>query len=374
MSFAEPSGGEAIIVATGDVATKIYALQSSDAFVLELEFLNSDMSPWVGAPLLGTVGGCGHWVGDRPRHMGVRTDIQGRYFAAIADLLLRSNGVHALRVIGTMPEQFITGLQTFALVNGYRIIDSADALGEPESCSRRSNLSNLADRVHPSHTALILIDIQNDFCAPSGATGRLAQSMMMIKSAVERSKLLLEAGRQAGLFVVHVRAEYGESFRGPGSPYRYLVDGYREPAVWTASAADLEVAQVPTGAAEVCVPGSWGAEFVSGFEPTRAEAIITKHRFSAFIDTGLDPLLRANGIRSVVLAGVTTNCCVESTAREAVMRDYRLVVASDCVAVKDHLKDLHDATLESLSLYFGLVRSSAEIMVAWSAARQQAVS
>jgi nicotinamidase-related amidase len=157
-------------------------------------------------------------------------------------------------------------------------------------------------------------------------------------------------------------------FRSVGSPYRYPIRDGREPAVWTASAADLsQVERFSNASVEVCLPGSWGGAFVDGIVPLANEAVITKHRFGAFADTGLDRLLRARGISSLIVAGVTTNCCVETTAREAVMRDFHLVVAQDCVAVKDHLADLHRATLESLGLYFGLVRPSHLIMAQWRA-------
>ena len=372
-SSSEPfASGEAVIVSAAGDAAEIKAARTSGALVLQIEFLDAEISPWAGARLPGTAQGCGHRPGNEPRHIEIRTDVQGRYFAAIADLLLRSNGVQALRLVGAMPEPFVSSVQTFALQRGYQVLSSADAAGRAEGIANRTAFSSLGERVAPAHAALILIDLQNDFCAPAGAAGRLGQSMEMIESAVERSKNLLSAARQAGVFVVHVRAEYGELFRSAGSPHRYLVQGRREPAVWTESAADLSSARIPNGPAEVCLPGSWGGEFVSGIEPTQEEPVIAKHRFSAFVDTGLDPLLRANRIRSVVLAGVTTNCCVESTARDAVMRDYHLVVANDCVAVKDHLRDLHDATLESLGLYFGLVRPSAEIISAWSEARRVA--
>ncbi len=79
-------------------------------------------------------------------------------------------------------------------------------------------------------------------------------------------------------------------------------------------------------------------------------------------------MLRARGIKTVVLAGVTTNCCVESTAREVAMKDYYLVVAEDCVAVKDKLRSLHDASLESMRLYFGQVRPAAELIGIWQTA------
>jgi nicotinamidase-related amidase len=102
--------------------------------------------------------------------------------------------------------------------------------------------------------------------------------------------------------------------------------------------------------------------------PRPDEPVITKHRFSAFVDTGLDLMLRARGIKTVILAGVTTNCCVESTAREVAMRDFYLVVAEDCVAVKDRLRSLHDASLESMRLYFGQVRPAAELIETWDRA------
>jgi nicotinamidase-related amidase len=192
--------------------------------------------------------------------------------------------------------------------------------------------------------------------------------MTMITAAITRIRHLLEAAGRAGLFIVHVRAEYGELYRNVGSPYRFPAEGGREPAVWSASAADFgNEKRFPPDVVEVCLPGTHGAAFIDGIVPRPGEAMVTKHRFGAFTETGLEQLLRRAGIRTVILAGVTTNCCVETTAREAVMRDFYLVVAGDCVAVKDHLADLHHATLESLGLYFGLVRTSDTLAAIWAA-------
>jgi nicotinamidase-related amidase len=117
---------------------------------------------------------------------------------------------------------------------------------------------------------------------------------------------------------------------------------------------------------EVCRTGTWGAEFVEGLQPEPGEAVITKHRFGAFAGTGLDQLLRARGLSSLIIAGVTTNCCVETTAREAVMREFSLIVVEDCVGVKDHLADLHRGTLEALGTYFGLVVPASDIIAEWA--------
>jgi nicotinamidase-related amidase len=176
----------------------------------------------------------------------------------------------------------------------------------------------------------------------------------------------LVSAREAGLMIVHVRAEYGPLYRNVGSPYRYPAQGRREPAVWSASAGEPGAGgSFGAGEVEVCLKDTPGADFVAGMEPLPGEPVVVKHRYGAFRDTGLDVLLRANNIRTLVVGGVTTNCCVESAVREAAMRDFYVVVAADCVAVKDRIADLHRASLESQSLYFALVRPLAELRAAW---------
>jgi ureidoacrylate peracid hydrolase len=93
--------------------------------------------------------------------------------------------------------------------------------------------------------------------------------------------------------------------------------------------------------------------------------VIRKHRFSGFTDTRLDQLLRSNGIKTVVLAGMMTHGSVESTAREAAMRDYYLVIAKDAVATPDDAADLHSVSLRSLENHFGMVKPSGKIADIW---------
>lgn len=341
--------------------------------ILDLHEVAAPDGPWRGPAAPGQPDGC-RVVPDRDAcRFAIHGDAAGIFVVSCIDLLLRSHGVRRLVFIGTPNPDFRRTLDTFAMLQGYavewrtgpfddRIDQARDLSNLPPTV-----LPDLAARVSPRHAALVLIDFQNDFCADGGATGRSGQPMTMIKAAVERTRGLLAAARNAGVCIVHVRAEYGAPFRSVGSPYRFPANGGREPAVWTASAADLsQVDRFPNASVEVCLTGSWGAEFVDGMEPLADEAVIAKHRFGAFTDTGLDRLLRSRGLSSLIVAGVTTNCCVETTAREAVMRDFHLIVAEDCVAVKDHLADLHQATLESLGLYFGLVRPSDVIMAQWT--------
>jgi nicotinamidase-related amidase len=356
---------------TEGVAHAAIAAQTAGRLVVEVELLEHQDNPWTSTDVVGSNSGCALWPGGRGRTVCVRSDPAGLFLVANIDIVLRSNSVGSLVIAGDAPADFIQSMTEFARTRGYGLVRANDeelaAIFDSRVVECPEPLSSLPDRIAPGAAALVLIDVQNDFCAPEGATARTGQSMKMIGTAVNRIKLLLDAARKAGLFVVHVRAEYGELYRHVGSPYRFPASEGREPAVWTASAADLSASKrYPAGDTEICAHGSWGAAFVEGIEPLPGEAVVAKHRFSAFADTGLDLLLRARGIRSLVLAGVTTNCCVESTAREAVMRDFYLVVARDCVAVKDHLRDLHDATLETLGLYFGLVRPSEDLIRIWS--------
>lgn len=336
--------------------------------------LNDGDTPWQGSNLPGD-GGCVLAPGELPRTVRVRSDRGGVFFVSSIDLVLRASGTRKLLLAGDAPQSFMAHVAQFARLRGYEFerfranstgSRAVEEGGHAASDAAGITVPSFEERIAPPHSALVLIDVQNDFCHPKGLSARSSKSTAMIDAAVANIKALLAAARAAGLFIVHVRAEYGPLYRNAGSPYRFPTTGGREPAVWSASAADVAAGyRFPPEAVEVCLPGSWGARFVEGVEPRPGEAVLSKHRFSAFVDTGLDLMLRANGIRNLVIAGVTTNCCVESTARDAAMNDFYLTIASDCVGVKDHLRDLHEASLETMSLYFGLVRPSTDMIEVW---------
>jgi len=111
------------------------------------------------------------------------------------------------------------------------------------------------------------------------------------------------------------------------------------------------------------VPGA--AIFYGDVRPEPNDPIVTKHRYSAFYNTDLDTVLRANGIRSVVLTGVVTNVCVETSAREAFVRDYYVVVVSDGTAA--YVAADHDMTLKNIDRFFGEIASMDELTAVWPA-------
>jgi nicotinamidase-related amidase len=336
--------------------------------MLDVELIDAQDGPWMGAAMPGSPTGCGIFARAEDREFFARSDSEAVYLSATLDQLLNANRIRSIFLVGEASNSFVDGMRSFAVAHGYEF-----RVGPPDE-EKGSNVDvsrplerDFASRLSPENATLLLIDFQNDFCAAGGATARTGASMQMIDAAVCRSRELLSAARENSVFVVHVRAEYGKPWRSASSPYRFPVEGRREPAVWTASASDMSTNRwFEEEETEVCRTGTWGAEFVEGLRPEPGEAVITKHRFGAFAGTGLDRLLRARGLSSLVVAGVTTNCCVETTAREAVMREFDLIVVEDCVGVKGHLADLHQATLEALRTYFGLVRPASDIIARWA--------
>jgi ureidoacrylate peracid hydrolase len=91
--------------------------------------------------------------------------------------------------------------------------------------------------------------------------------------------------------------------------------------------------------------------------------VVTKHRYSGFVGTELDMVLRSHGIKTVVMTGEATNVCVETTARDAFMRDYYVAFVSDCTASGSQAA--HDATLVTMGRHFGTVLTSDDIVSTW---------
>lgn len=173
--------------------------------------------------------------------------------------------------------------------------------------------------------------------------------MSQAKDMAKHLPQLIRTARAAGVFVVFVRNVYtsDQNF--------YLSD------VWLEQAARKRAGgytRIP-----VCAAGSWGGDFYGEVRPEPHDPVVTKHRYSAFYNTDLDTILRANGIRTVVLTGVVTNVCVETSAREAFVRDYYVVVASDGTAA--YVQADHDMTLKNIDRFFGETATMEELTAIW---------
>ena len=203
-------------------------------------------------------------------------------------------------------------------------------------------LTDPSEVVAPVHTALLIVDVQNDFCAPGGHTeARLGKDVADCQAVVEPVERLAAAARRAGALVVWIKADYDRAYLSPPIHARQVARGIER---------------------AYCVSGTWGAAFYR-VSPEGGDLVIEKHRHSAFAGTELDQILRDRGIRTVAVAGVQTHVCVESTLRDASARGYYVVVARDCVGSYD--RDLHDKTLRCVEMHFGEVVGSADLIARW---------
>lgn len=212
-------------------------------------------------------------------------------------------------------------------------------------------VKGLREKVDPRHTALLVIDMQNDFIADEGLIAREGRDVSQAKDMAKHLPTLIKAAREAGVFVVFVRNVY------TSEQNFYLSD------VWLEQAARKRAGgytRIP-----VCAAGSWGGDFYGDVRPEPLDPIVTKHRYSAFYNTDLDTILRANGIRTVVLTGVVTNVCVETSAREAFVRDYYVVVVNNGTAA--YMQADHDMTLKNIDRFFGETASSEDLTALWPA-------
>lgn len=200
----------------------------------------------------------------------------------------------------------------------------------------------LRANLNPAETALIVVDVQNDFCAQGGYFDRTGADLAPIDPAVDQMGELIAAARNAGVIVIFVRSFYDPIYLSAAQNARRRRMGWDIP---------------------LCRQGSWGVEFYK-LSPKPEEVVVTKHRYDAFFNTGLELVLRSNGIRNVTLCGVATNVCVESTARSAFFRDFEVVVANDCCAARN--MQAHEAALENVRKHFGMVANGVEIQEVWS--------
>lgn len=214
----------------------------------------------------------------------------------------------------------------------------------------RQLLDTVEKRLDPAHTAVVVIDMQNDFCAEKGYVERVVgKDTSACRAVVPAIMDLVTAARARGVPVFWIKANYDPHLLPEG-----MLSKQREKSV------------------EVCCgTGSWGHDFY-GVTAVDGEPVIDKSCYSAFIGTDVEKQLLQRGIRTLVFAGVQTNVCVESSLRDAVCRGFYAVLASDCVA--SHTPPLHEATLNNVRFLFGDVLDRATIMGAWPVRARGAAS
>lgn len=215
--------------------------------------------------------------------------------------------------------------------------------------------TGLHELAPPGRTALLVIDMQNDLCRPDGAFARQGADVSGYAAVIPPLARLIAAARAAGAMVVFVKATTRPDHRSQSPAQLYFELRMQR-----------SYATPQDGPFEFCLPGTWGHEVIGELGCRDADTVIEKYRSSAFVGTALDLLLRSSGMQTVVVAGCTTEGCVDSTVRSAGFLDYFPVVPRDCVASDN--PDLHRAGLLILEAYRAIVVDSHELIAAWSGA------
>lgn len=199
-------------------------------------------------------------------------------------------------------------------------------------------------RYDPIHTALIVIDVQNDFCSQAGSLARQGFDVTAAQEIIPRLRELVIVSRRVGLAVFFVRTLHDQSTDSPQ---------------WLGRVGDGPGTE-RTGL--TCRTGTWGSDFFE-IQPEPGEPVVIKNRFSAFVGTNLDLLLRTRGIRSLLFSGVTTETCVESTLRDGLFREYYVSLIEDCAA--SYNQEAHAASANIVANNFGTVIRSSELLQFW---------
>lgn len=207
---------------------------------------------------------------------------------------------------------------------------------------------SLRDWIAPGRTALLIVDMQVDFASPEGLAARWGLDLSTVPAALAAAQRLAEAARATEVPVIFTGLFTAPETDSPAWNERMRRRG---------GDPDVDAA--------LCRDGAPGSAF-AGPRPRAGELVIRKTRYSAFWATELDVRLKALGVDTLVVAGLTTECCVADTAKDAFNLDYQVFVAADACAAYE--PDLHAGALKMLDLNTAILTDSASAAAAWGAA------
>lgn len=198
----------------------------------------------------------------------------------------------------------------------------------------------LTSIIAPEQAALLVIDVQNDFCHQDGLFGKLGLDMTGVQNAARQIEALLPIARQSGVLIIFVMMEHDPSTNS---------------VAWVNRSAVMR--------RDACVAGTWGAEFYV-IAPQKGEPIIVKNRYSPFVGTNIEYLLRARECRTLLVTGVATNICLEAVLRDGFNRDYNVVLVEDCAGA--YSERAQQSTIENTRAFLGRVVRSQTLRESWS--------
>lgn len=193
------------------------------------------------------------------------------------------------------------------------------------------------------NTALIVVDMQNSFCADDGGCGKPGLPIQNLQAAIQPCVQVVAAARKASIPIIYTRYMYRPDYADGGVLIKHLLPELKD--------------------AKALQAGTWDVEVVPQLTPQDGDFIVDKNRPSSFYGTNLESILNGIGADSLVVCGVTTNCCVESTVRDASHRDYKTFVVQDAVAELDD--ERQQVSLRSMDMLFANLVTVADVEGVW---------
>jgi ureidoacrylate peracid hydrolase len=216
-----------------------------------------------------------------------------------------------------------------------------------------------------ARTAVIVVDMQNDFGAKGGMFDLAGIDISGIRKAIAPTAKVLTSARHAGIRIIYLKMAFRPDLSDLGPPdspnhLRHLPLGVGKNI------------HAPDGReSRILIRDTWNTDIVDELKPLAGDIAIYKHRFSGFYQTDLDSTLRKLGIKHLIITGCTTSVCVEATVRDAMFRDYSCVLLEDCISQPTLGHSLpgsnHDASLVLAEVFFGWVSNSEQFITALQA-------
>lgn len=207
-------------------------------------------------------------------------------------------------------------------------------------------------------TAVMVVDMQNEFGSKGGLFDRIGIDVSPIQSVIEPIARVLKSARRIGFPIVYLKMGFRPDLSDAGP-----LDG---PNRVKHRQHIGETVRSPNGMeSRILIRDTWNTDIVSALEPEADDNVIYKHRFSGFYDTELHALLQRKKIKNLIFTGCTTSVCVESTLRDAMFRDYSCLLLSDCTAEpigRELSRSNHEATLLLIERLFGWVSDSTDLL------------